>query len=61
MNKKCRDHYKKLVDRYKRKVREELNSSAISPKPSELYSMLEEIVEREENAAGKKENIDREN
>ena len=56
-----RDHYKKLVDRYKRKVREELNSSGISPEPSELDSMLEEIVEKEENAAAEKENIDGEN
>ena len=53
-----RNHYKKLVDRYKRKVREELNSSGMSPEPSELDSMLEEIVEREENAAAEKENID---
>ena len=55
-----RDHYKKLVDRYKRKAREELNSSGISPEPSELDSMLEQIVEREENAEAEnsKENID---
>lgn len=52
-----RDHYKKLVDRYKKKIREELNSSGINPEPSELDSMLEEIVERKENAAAEKENF----
>ena len=54
--KSVRDHYKKLVDRY-RKIREELNSSGINPEPSELDSMLEEIVERKESAAGEKENF----
>ena len=38
-------------------VREELNSNEISPEPSELDSMLEEIVEREENEAAEKENL----
>ena len=52
-----RNQYKKLVDRYKRKVREELNSNETSPEPSELDSMLEEIVEREENEAAEKENM----
>ena len=37
--------------------REELNSNEISPEPSELDSMLEEIVERKENEAAEKENL----
>lgn len=53
-----RDHYKKLVGKFKRKVREELNASGISPEQSELDVMLEEIVEREDLAEAEKENED---
>ena len=51
-----RDHYKKLISKYKRKVREELNASGTSPEQSELDVMLEEIVEREELCEAEKEN-----
>ena len=50
-----RDHYK-LISKYKRKVREELNASGTSPEQSELDVMLEEIVEREELSEAEKEN-----
>ena len=46
-----------LVDRYKKNIREELNSSGINPEPSERDSMLEKNVERKENAADEKENF----
>ena len=39
-----RDHYKKLISEYKRKVREELNASGTSPEQTELNVMLEGIV-----------------
>ena len=45
-----RDHYKKLITRFKRKQREELSASGISPEETELDSMMEEIVEREESS-----------
>ena len=51
-----RDHYKKLISKYKRKVREELNPSGTSPEQSELDVMLEEIVEKEEISEAEKEN-----
>ena len=51
-----RDHYKKLISKYKRKVREELNASGTSQEQSELDVMLEEIVEREEISEAEKEN-----
>ena len=45
-----RDHYKKLITRFKRKQREEDLASRISPEDNELDSMLEEMLEREEAA-----------
>ena len=51
-----RDHYKKLISKYKRKVQEELNASGTSPEQSKLDLMLEEIVEREELSEAEKEN-----
>ena len=45
-----RDHYKKLITRFKRKQKEEDLASGISPKDNELDSMLEEMLEREEAA-----------
>ena len=51
-----RDHYKKLISKYKRKIREELNASGTSQEQSELDVMLEEIVEREEISEAEKEN-----
>ena len=45
-----RDHYKKLITRFKRKQREGLSASGINPEETELDSMLAEIVEREESS-----------
>ena len=45
-----RDHYKKLITRFKRKQREELPASGINPEETELDLMLAEIVEREESS-----------
>ncbi|XP_028395802.1 UPF0746 protein DDB_G0281095-like [Dendronephthya gigantea] len=59
--KSVRDHYKKLVAGYKRKMRDELNASGISPEQTEIDILLEEIVEREAAQVAEKENIDNEN
>ena len=45
--KSVRDHYNKLVKGYKRKMRDELNASGISPEQTEIDQLLEEIVEKE--------------
>ena len=45
-----RDHYKKLLTRFKRKQREEEVASGISPEDNELDFLLEEILEKEEAA-----------
>ena len=46
-----RDHIAVLINRYKKKMRAEANASGIAPdEPSELDSMLEEIVALEETA-----------
>ena len=42
------DHYKVLVEKFKRKTNKELRASGISPEPTELDVLLEEIVERAE-------------
>ena len=42
------DHYKVLVDKFKKKTSQELQASGISPEPTELDRLLEEIVERAE-------------
>ena len=55
-----RDHYNKLLSRFKRKMREEIGASGISPEKNEIDVLLEEIVERDEAAASEKENIDEE-
>lgn len=52
-----RDHYNKLLTRFKRKMREERGASGISPEKNEVEVLLEEITEREEVAANEKENI----
>ena len=46
---------------YKRKTRNELNASEISPEEREIDKLLEEIVEREMALEAEKENIDNEN
>ena len=45
-----KDHYKKLITRFKRKQKEEDLASGISPDENELDSVLEEVLEREEPA-----------
>lgn len=45
-----RDHFKKFLCRFKRKLRDEDLASGISPEETELDSMLEEMLEREEAA-----------
>ena len=59
--KSVRDHYNKLVMGYKRKMRDELNASGISPEEREIDKLLEEIVEKEMALEAEKENIDNEN
>ena len=59
--KSVRDHYNKLVMGYKRKMRDELNASGISPEQTEIDQLLEEIVEKEAAQEAEKENIDNEN
>ena len=44
--KSVRDHYNKLVMGYKRKMRDELNASGISPEEREIDKLLEEIVKK---------------
>ena len=46
------DHYKVLVDKFKKKTSQELQASGISPEPTELDRLLEEIVERAEASEG---------
>ena len=45
-----RDHYKVLVDAFKKKEREEKNASGISPEESEVVQALADIVERFEQS-----------
>lgn len=59
--KSVRDHYNKLILGYKRKIRDELNASGISPEQTEIDQLLEEIVEKEAAQEAEKENIDNEN
>ena len=59
--KSVRDHYKKLVMGHKRKMRDELNASGISPDQTEIDKLLEEIVEKEIALEAEKENVDYEN
>ncbi len=59
--KSVRDHYNKLVAGFKRKTRDELNASGISPEQTEIDKLLEEIVEEEASQEAAKENIDNEN
>lgn len=59
--KSVRDHYNKLVVGYKRKMRDELNASGISPEQNEIDKLLEEIVEKEVAQEVEKENTDNEN
>lgn len=42
------DHLKILVEKFKKKTSQELKASGISPQPTELDRLLEEIVERME-------------
>ena len=58
--KSVRDHYNKLVMGYKRKMRDELNASGISPEEREIDKLLEEIVEKEMALEAEKENVDNE-
>ena len=46
---------------YKRKIRDELNVSGISPEQTKIDHLLEEIVEREAAQETEKENIENEN
>ena len=39
-----RERYGILEEKHKRKMREELNESGISPEPDELDQLLEEII-----------------
>ena len=59
--KSVRDHYNKLVVGYKRKMRDELNASGISPEQTEIDKLLEEIVEKEIALEAEKESADNEN
>ena len=59
--KSVRDHYNKLVMGYKRKMRDELNASGISPQEREIDELLEEIAEKEMALEAEKGNIDNEN
>ena len=43
-----RDHYMVLVEKFKKKTSQELKASGISPEPTELDRLLEEIMERAE-------------
>lgn len=43
-----RDHYMVLVEKFKKKTSQELKASGISPEPTELDRLLEEIIERAE-------------
>ena len=43
-----RDHYMVLVEKFKKKMSQELKASDISPDPTELDRLLEEIIERAE-------------
>ena len=43
-----RDHYVVLVEKFKKKTSQELKASGISPEPTELDRLLEEIIERAE-------------
>jgi hypothetical protein len=54
-----RDHIAVLINRYKKKMRAEENASGIDPdEPSELDTMVEEIIEFEESAAFDQQIID---
>lgn len=54
-----RDHIAVLINRYKKKMRAEENASGIDPdEPSELDTMVEEIIELEESAAFDQQIID---
>ena len=46
---------------YKRKMRDELNASGISPEEREIDKLLEEIMEKEMALEVEKENVDNEN
>lgn len=41
-----RDHYMVVVEKFKKKTSQELKASGISPEPTELDRLLEEIIER---------------
>ena len=43
-----RDHYKKIINRHKRRMDEEKAASGINPERTEMNVLLEEIIEREE-------------
>lgn len=43
-----RNHYMVLVEKFKKKTSQELKASGISPEPTELDRLLEEIIERAE-------------
>ncbi|KAL9976910.1 hypothetical protein ACROYT_G014252 [Oculina patagonica] len=43
-----REHYVVLVEKFKKKTSQELKASGISPEPTELDRLLEEIIERAE-------------
>ena len=54
-----RDHIAVLINRYKKKMRAEENASGIDPdEPSELDTMVAEIIELEESAAFDQQIID---
>ena len=59
--KSVRNHYNKLVMGYKRKMRDELNASGLSPEEREIDKLLEEIVGKEMALEAENENIDNEN
>ena len=53
-----RDHYMVLVEKFKKKMSQELKASGISPEPTELDRLLEEIIERAEVCEQSRDEVD---